>query len=40
MILSGAILEKLAEGEVARSPGMKYKHYAPKADITILEGEL
>ena len=37
--LSPAILEKLAEGEVARSPGMKYKHYAPKADITILEGD-
>ena len=36
--LSPAILEKLAEGEVARSPGMKYKHYAPKADITILDG--
>ena len=36
--LSPAILEKLAEGEVARSPGMKYKHYAPRADITILEG--
>src|SRR5699024_343421 len=30
--LSPAILEKLAEGEVARSPGMKYKHYAPKAE--------
>ena len=36
--ISGAILEKLKEGEVARSPGMKYKHYAPKADITILHG--
>src|SRR5699024_743993 len=36
--LSPAILEKLAEGEVARSPGMKYEHYAPRADITILEG--
>ena len=36
--LSPAILEKLAEGEVARSPGMKYKHYAPRADITILDG--
>lgn len=36
--LSHAILEKLAEGEQARSPGMKYKHYAPKAQITILEG--
>ncbi len=37
--LSGAILEKLAEGETARSPGMKYKHYAPKANITILDGD-
>lgn len=36
--LSHAILEKLPEGEAARSPGMKYKHYAPKADITLLEG--
>ena len=33
-----AILEKLKDGEVARSPGMKYKHYAPKADVTILKG--
>ncbi|MGN0707383.1 MAG: L-threonylcarbamoyladenylate synthase [Faecalibacterium sp.] len=36
--VSHAILEKLSEGEIARSPGMKYKHYAPKADITLLEG--
>ena len=33
-----AILEKLKDGEVARSPGMKYKHYAPKADVTLLDG--
>ena len=39
VLLSGAILEKLKEGETARSPGMKYKHYAPKADITILRGD-
>lgn len=38
--LSHAILEKLGEGETARSPGMKYKHYAPKAQITILQGSL
>lgn len=38
VLVSHAILEKLADGEVARSPGMKYKHYAPKADVTILEG--
>ena len=38
VILSPAILEKLKDGERPRSPGMKYKHYAPKADITILKG--
>ena len=36
--VSAAILEKLPEGAVVRIPGMKYKHYAPKADITILDG--
>mgnify|MGYP001006626628 CR=1 FL=1 len=36
--VSKAILEKLPEGAVVRSPGMKYKHYAPKADVTLLEG--
>ena len=38
VLLNHAITEKLAEGEKARSPGMKYKHYAPKADVTILDG--
>ena len=33
-----AVLGKLAEGATAASPGMKYKHYSPKADVTILEG--
>lgn len=37
--VSPAILEKLKEGEVARSPGMKYKHYAPLAAVTILRGD-
>lgn len=36
--VSHAILEKLPEGETAQSPGMKYKHYAPKADVTLLRG--
>ena len=30
VLVSHAILEKLRPGETARSPGMKYKHYAPK----------
>ena len=36
--VSKAILEKPPEGAVVRSPGMKYKHYAPKADVTLLDG--
>ena len=34
-----AVLEKMADGETAASPGMKYKHYAPKAQVTILRGD-
>lgn len=35
-----AVLHQLKDGERAASPGMKYKHYAPKADITIVRGSL
>ena len=35
-----AVLHELKNGETAASPGMKYKHYAPRADITILKGSL
>ncbi len=38
--LSDAVLHPLREGQRAASPGMKYKHYAPKAEITILKGSL
>ncbi|MEE0801844.1 MAG: L-threonylcarbamoyladenylate synthase [Gemmiger sp.] len=38
VLVNHAILEKLRDGEVARSPGMKYKHYAPKAEVTIVKG--
>lgn len=38
--LADAVLHELKEGETAASPGMKYKHYAPHADITILKGSL
>lgn len=38
VLVSPAILEKLKDGEVARSPGMKYKHYAPKAEVTLVKG--
>ncbi len=33
-----AVTSELQEGQVAASPGMKYKHYAPKAAVTILVG--
>lgn len=39
-LVADAVLHDLKEGETAASPGMKYKHYAPKADITILKGSL
>lgn len=32
-----AVTEKLAESEKPISPGMKYQHYSPSADITILD---
>lgn len=34
-----AVLNPLKKGERVSSPGMKYKHYSPNADITILRGE-
>ena len=32
------IMAPVAEGERVRSPGMKYRHYAPKAKTVIFEG--
>ncbi len=32
-----AVLHQLREGETAASPGMKYKHYAPKANVILLK---
>ena len=37
--ISDAVLNRLRDGETAASPGMKYKHYAPKAKITIVKGD-
>lgn len=36
--MDSAVIEPLAEGEVAASPGMKYKHYSPKAEVYVLSG--
>ncbi len=37
--ISHAVYEELDENERADSPGLKYKHYAPKARVTLVKGE-
>jgi len=37
--IADAVTYKLREGETALSPGMKYRHYAPRATVTLLDGE-
>jgi len=36
--ISASVLTPLSENEVASSPGMKYSHYAPKAEVIVLKG--
>lgn len=36
--IDNAVYEKIAKDETASSPGMKYKHYAPKAKVVIIKG--
>ncbi len=33
-----AVRRKMGEGEQPRAPGMKYRHYAPKAPVTVVKG--
>jgi L-threonylcarbamoyladenylate synthase len=35
-----AVAERVLPAEKARSPGVKHKHYAPKAEVVVVEGEL
>ncbi len=37
--VNDAVLHKLKDGEKAESPGMKYKHYAPKADLILVKAD-
>ena len=37
--VANAVTETLKEGERAISPGMKYKHYAPKAPLILIDGK-
>ncbi len=36
--LAESILKPMKEGEAAPSPGMMYKHYSPKAELTVVRG--
>lgn len=40
VIIDKAILKEVEAGETVSSPGMKYKHYSPQADIVLLEGAI
>lgn len=37
VVIDKAILSEVAPGEKVSSPGMKYKHYSPQADIIMVE---
>ena len=37
--VADSVLRPLKEGEVALSPGMRYKHYAPNAALTLVRGD-
>ncbi len=39
VIVDPAVLAQIAPDAVVRSPGMKYKHYAPKAAVTLVQGD-
>ena len=36
--LDPAVTRQLEKGEKPRAPGMKYRHYAPKAPVTVVKG--
>ncbi len=38
LVVDDAVLKQLKEGEKVASPGMKYKHYAPKTNAILVEG--
>ncbi len=38
VLIADAVTDTLKDNEIAISPGMKYKHYAPKAPVVLLDG--
>lgn len=39
VVIDDAVLAKLEEGKAAPSPGMKYRHYSPNAQVIMLNGD-
>ena len=37
--VAGSVLRPLKAGEKALSPGMRYRHYAPRGQVNLVEGE-
>ena len=37
--VAGSVLRPLQKGEKALSPGMRYRHYSPDGQVTLVEGE-
>jgi L-threonylcarbamoyladenylate synthase len=37
--VANSILNPMRDGEIAASPGMKYKHYSPNAEVVVVNGE-
>lgn len=39
LVVDSAVYKELGSGEKAASPGMKYKHYSPKTNVVMVEGD-
>ncbi|MBR6336359.1 MAG: threonylcarbamoyl-AMP synthase [Ruminococcus sp.] len=39
VVIDKGVLEQLSPDTVVRSPGMKYRHYSPSADVTIIDAD-
>lgn len=40
VVIDDGVINQLKKDAVVRSPGMKYRHYSPKAEVIIVEGKL
>lgn len=40
VLLDNAVIHDIQSGEKAASPGMKYKHYSPRANVLIVKGKI